>query len=210
MTIYLSEKDETAIKFRDACFPGFTGKRFKVSEITGPMDFHDTYWDGGAKSEYVLIDLATFRRVAVPEAHPGFNQQRFLGQQGVTIPSGFAVVQLHRWGKNSDLTIHLRPENIAPLLITSHDITPNEFITLYLTRSLKSAYRQDERKRIGMSRDDWDAAQVTLKERGYLKKNGAITPDGRNAIEAKSNGRIQVHESELRRIFETQTIIIEG
>lgn len=65
-----------------------------------------------------------------------------------------------------------------------------ESVVLAATRSLKSSYAgiknyrfYEAHERTGITETEWDSAKAVCIQKGLLNRAGAITDDGRNAIE---------------------------
>lgn len=93
----------------------------------------NSYWDGGSRAEFAIVELATMRPKPLPtKTHPWFDVARYgvadvgndiieVDQVGnVTLkvlPEGFALVEAGTFcGKAATAHIYLPPENIAKLL----------------------------------------------------------------------------------------------
>lgn len=176
---------------------GYSGRKFKAVVTSEPVTLSDTYWDGGTRSTYALINLSTGARL--PASGKALSPPQFGGAVEpirVNIPSGFALVKHSIFcGKDTGLTIYVRPENAAHLLPGPVELTACERAVLEYTRSRKSSYNGQNRfemyvsdqrwKHDGVavfSAEEWRAAQLALVERKLLSKSFAITPAGRNAV----------------------------
>ena len=93
----------------------------------------NSYWDGGSRSEYAIVELATMQRKSLPtNTHPYFDIARrglangesnaistdHVGNVTLNIlPEGFALVQAGTFcGKAAIARVYLNPANITPLL----------------------------------------------------------------------------------------------
>lgn len=75
----LKEQPELARLIKSA-FPGYKKREATIAPFTSANI--NSYWDGGSRSEYVLIDVATGRRLALPtSSHPYFDVARY-GAEG--------------------------------------------------------------------------------------------------------------------------------
>lgn len=113
-------------------FPGYRKQTVTLSVFNGGVTLN-SYWDGGTRSEFAVVELATLKRKSLPTAtHPYFDvAARGLAQvenQDITIdrvgkitlkhlPEGFALVEAGTFcGKAATGHIHLHPANMAKLL----------------------------------------------------------------------------------------------
>ena len=182
-TIYLN-KTEVPANLRNLL--GYTGNKFKfrVAESVNPSGMQ---WSGGSRSSYLVINLENNQVSSITDNRP------FPHNQGpvpsIDLVPGSAVVEHSIFcGKDMGLTFYIHPDN-APLLLPKQDddISRNEKIVLAYTRALKSSYGGIKNYRFhsakiqtSISLDDWEAAKTSLIEKKLLRKNGAITPNGRN------------------------------
>ena len=90
-------------------------------------------------------------------------------------------------GKDMGLTFYIHPSDAPQLLPDTPDATENERIVLEFTSGLKNTYggRTNIRfteagRKYGISAEDWETAVQSCISKGWLRKNRAITPDGRN------------------------------
>jgi hypothetical protein len=68
-----SAKDLKAVI--EAAFPSYRKRRAFVSVFNGGARIN-SYWDGGSRSEFALVELASLRRASLPTAtHPYFDVQ---------------------------------------------------------------------------------------------------------------------------------------
>jgi len=167
-------------------FPDYTGKKFKVSAFSGPMDL-TSYWDGGSRSYYAIVNLSTNKVKSVPENGSMQTRKSF---RITKLPPNFAVVENSIFmGKDSGITIHINTENISKMLPPADEVSWAEKVVLSATRSFKSSYAgiKDYRfhealKDTGINKQEWDDAKKSLIDKGMLNKAGAITDKGRNTI----------------------------
>lgn len=75
-----------------------------------------TYWDGGSRSTYHAVDLATLRQLPAPQyAPPQFGGPATDPQ--VSIPEGVAIVCTGVFqGKPATARVYLNPANMAKLI----------------------------------------------------------------------------------------------
>ena len=142
-------------------------------------------WDGGSRTTYSAIELSTGRSVAVSDnVSAPWDKSR----QDKTIPlrAGFAIVRHDFFrGKDFGLTFYVHPSDIVKLIPeqAKDDLCEVEVKTLAVIRGLKSAYRADQFRRMGLSAGEVEAIKGKLTRLGYINKAGAITVAGRNRSE---------------------------
>ena len=176
-----------------AGFPDYNGKKFSLSITDRPVDLK-SYWDGGSRSYFAVVKLATMEVVEVPQN--GHLQSKQVINNTLFPCDGFAVVQnsIYR-GKDMGVTVHIHPDNANKVAIEdlSDKITWPEKVVLSATRGLKSSYggvknyRFKEAQSItGITEEEYEKAKSDLIQRKLLNAAGAITPEGRNAIGQKT------------------------
>ena len=110
---------ETVKRFGLRAYPGYKGRKFKLSVRDGGMNL-SSYWDGGSRSYYQVIRLADNASMAVPQ-----NGTPFDGRANAAIDSieeqlprpGFAVVEHSIFcGKDYGITLYVHPDNLAKML----------------------------------------------------------------------------------------------
>ena len=90
-------------------------------------------------------------------------------------------------GRNLGLSFYLCSQDFEKLeseIVGESDLTEEERAVLEITKSYKSSYRAEEYRKRGMSNVDTIKSSLTAK--GLLRKNGAITPAGRNAVKSQN------------------------
>jgi hypothetical protein len=162
-----------------------------VKEFRGPISMN-SYWDGGRKDEFVLIDLASYEVWHMPTSHPYFDRrpdgQRMGNVELAELPPGACLVQGGYFcGKPSTIRIHLRPENMAKLLPKpGPTISDDARKALNIIGGIKSSYRSDEFRSAKLGPyHPTNHLLVELREAGLIKINKAgavsITTAGKNA-----------------------------
>lgn len=190
----------TAIYLDPAMVPaqlraGYTGKKFKAivtTEVTIPSDAG--LWSGGTRDTYQFVLLSTGTAVAASDnmSSPWNPSRR---DQQITLLPGTAIVEHSLFcGKDMGLTFYVHPDNAAKLLpAPAAALSDHESIVLNATCSYKSSYNGRDRYDMAKgysygesseyfpTRAQWDHAKNELIVKGLLTKNGAVTPQGRNA-----------------------------
>lgn len=171
-----------------AAYPAYKGLKCKVVFTTDPIDLA-SYWDGGTRTYFQVLELGTLKTLEVPSQHPAFDQQ-IKGAESFSIPPGFVVVAHDIFcGKDLGLTIYARPDGSSLLPAPATALSDLEAHVLIATAAYKSSYAgcSDYRKaelsrKYGYTSQQVDAARETLRGHGYLNARNAITNSGRNAI----------------------------
>jgi hypothetical protein len=113
-TLLINQVPEIARLIR-AVAPSYRKKSVRVS-VRESVTLHGTYWDGGSRSVYSAVEIATGRHVSAPNYAPA----AFGGPQSapvVAIPEGVAIVETGVFmGKPSTACVYLNPRNASPLL----------------------------------------------------------------------------------------------
>lgn len=80
------------------------------------VTLHGTYWDGGSRSTYTAVELATGRNKGAPQyAPPQFGGPRQAPE--VQIPPDVVIVETGTFcGKPATATVYVNPANMARLL----------------------------------------------------------------------------------------------
>jgi hypothetical protein len=112
-----------------AAFPGYKKHNAFLSAFYESGVQVNSFWDGGSKSVFVLIDLATLQHKSLPTStHPYFDMRAASGETpDVTVdrgcvtlkrlPEGIALVEGGTFcGKLATAHIYLNPANLAKLL----------------------------------------------------------------------------------------------
>lgn len=165
---------------------GYNGKRFQAEpaeSVTIPS--YAGLWDGGSRTTYSAIELATGRAVPVSDnVSAPWDKTR----QDKTVPlrAGFAIVKHSIFcGNDMGLTFFVHPSDIVKLIPdqAKDDLCAVEVKVLAVIRGLKSSYRADQFRRMGLSDGEVEAIKGKLTRLGYINKAGAITVAGRNRCE---------------------------
>lgn len=175
-------------------FPDYTGNRFEVEvqEPHVPLTFSKTYWEGGSRTEYVLLNLITGKTFSIHSGHPFFEPEYAAFNQAQHILPENIVCVKHTifCGKDLGITILAHPNNMNKLIgdgaINGLDLNRVELVVLSST-SHKSSYSgvRHYRKYIsvkygGITQKEYEDGKTKLQEKGILDKRGALTILGKN------------------------------
>jgi len=176
-TIYCSN-DPHAEQIVRAAYPGATGRKIKIEAARGSLNL-SSYWSGGSRDYFVVINLATMRQATIPQNGSGFEGEALRISE---LPEGFAVIK-HAFfeGKDLGFTIILNPANFNQMALPAPiELTVEEKIVLCATKENSGGkIRLQESK---MKKEKFEEIKQGLIARKLLAKNGAITNEGRNAI----------------------------
>jgi hypothetical protein len=187
-TVYL-EKDQVPTFLRS--IGGYNGRKFRAV-VTTEVTFSGTNWEGGSRDRYTLVRLAdshvggSFGGSTAPA--PWNNP---VEGKTVEIPTQH-LFAMHTFfqGKDLGLTFYVRPENAAALLPASEEeLSTEQKTVLRYTSRYKNSYGGQKNIRFDyahretkISQEAWDSAKASLISSGHLRKNGSVTPKGRNAV----------------------------
>lgn len=168
-----------------------TGKPVNI-ETAEYIRLSGTYWDGGSRTSYSAVNLATCQSVALPQ----YNPPQFGGPTEdplIQLKNGdnyIAIVEYGTFcGKPATVYLHVHPDQMNRLAIqAAPELTEHEAVILIATASLKASYdgrkpRRDAARERGIDDAEFELVSAALKSRGLLNNAGAITTDGRNAVE---------------------------
>jgi len=182
--IHLNSNDPAAKAIANAAFPKYNGRKFKVVITSGTFNLSSD-WEGGSGSHYAIIRLADMKAANISQASFVGDGYSRIGSD-FTIKEGFAIVEhAHFMGHDSGITIYILEANATKLIPDKLELTPNEITVLKATQSFKSSYGGNSHYRqteSGLPMAIWTATVEILKGKHLLRANGAITPEGRNAI----------------------------
>lgn len=168
-------------------FPSYTGDKIRVTAITGNMRL-DSTWSGGSRDYWCLVDMTTGKHVAIPEnGNPFMNGGQVFTLEA--LPINIALVQrIYFCGKDLGCRVHVSPDNLNRMALPApKELTLAQKIVLGFTAGRKSSYNGQNRQQMaesetGLKQAEWEQAKAECIAAGWLKNNGAITNEGRNAI----------------------------
>jgi hypothetical protein len=189
-TVYLTHNDPVAlpaITLMRAAFPSYAGRRFQTRVAT-TVNVASS-WDGGTRDFYAFVNLATGDASGPVPQQSAFDRP-IPGVKSVPLVDGLACVKHTIFcGEDLGLTLILSPSNGPRFLPVSATVTETEALVLVATATLKNSYGGETDIRFTRvnrecvtTRESWAVAVSTLKARKLLTRQGAITPEGRNAV----------------------------
>jgi len=154
---------------------------FKTAES---VEIIGNYWDEGHRTRYVGVGLnRPWRSSEIPSINP------LNGTKSPPLPirPGMVVVAVSE-GAYHGATIYVHPEDSPKLITDSNDkITEQENIVLSYVARLKNTYGGrkniqfvEANRATEITQSEWTVAKNHLIEIKLLRKNGSITPAGRN------------------------------
>ena len=183
MNSYYLDGSETGVKDILAA-AGYTKRKnisFKTAES---VEIIGNYWDEGHRTRYVGVGLGTWRSSDIPSIGP-FDRVSKLPP--LPIKPGMVVVAVSE-GVFHGATIYVHPDDSPKLITDSNDkITEQENIVLSYVAHLKNTYGGrkniqfvEANRATEITQNEWTVAKNHLIEIKLLRKNGSITPAGRN------------------------------
>lgn len=161
------------------CFPDYKGRKFRIVESNSYTS--NNYWSEGSRAYYKLLDLET-GHITEPTSETS-NPFRSIAHASFEIPPNHVIVEhMISCGNDMGLFIYTQAQNITKMLpYTEIYLTPNEKNCLEATKKFKASYEGvSRRQQVGMSVATWETAKAGLIEKGLMKKNGALTTNGKN------------------------------
>jgi hypothetical protein len=162
------------------CYTDYTGQKFRLVESNSYC--MSNYWNEGSRSYCKVVNFTT-GDIQVPDSQTS-NPFLKIAHASFEIPPNHAVVEhMISCGKDAGLFIYTNKENINKLLPNPQTLTltEDEKRCLKATQQFKASYAGiSRRQQIGMSETRWETAKQGLIEKKLLKKNGALTIEGKN------------------------------
>ena len=184
MTGYYLDGSETGVK-EILTAAGYNRRKnisFKTAES---VEITGNYWSEGHRTRYVGVGLdCPWRSSEIPSISP-FDVAPLIPR--IVVLRGMAIVAVSE-GAFHGATIYVHPED-SPKLITDSEskITEQENIVLSYVDHLKNTYGgrkniqfTEANRATKITQNEWTAAKNHLIEIKLLRKNGSITPAGRN------------------------------
>jgi hypothetical protein len=163
------------------------GKDLRVT-IGGSVDIGGNWHDGNVRRVYLYQggQIKMLSGAGGPGVNDSPSERRAKEGFATKLDANKMVLITNTYPKQAELYVH--PDAMAKMIAEpDQDITPEEYLVLVATRSLKASYqgrpiRKDECARYGV---DYDTAKAQLIGKGLLNRNGAINKNGKNALLAK-------------------------
>lgn len=107
--------DPEVKKIALTAFPHYKGRKFKVKDFY-PGKRLDSYWDGGSKDTFAVVELSSLRSIPLPNTWA----MGSTGQpQADQLPEGLCLVEHSIFcGKDVGITLHLNDANLQKFLTT--------------------------------------------------------------------------------------------
>ena len=102
-------------KILSMTFPDYRGRKFSIRpyDPAKPFQCHNNYWDGGTKSYYVGVNIATGAVVEIPKANPYVQAE---GQKGFLAENIMIVEHSYFCGRDCGIIFHVHPNNMRKLV----------------------------------------------------------------------------------------------
>ena len=178
--MYVNAKNPEVARIVSAAFPDYTGRKDIGVELFRPGMNVDSYWSSGHRDYWSVVEMTTLHTQSGREtgSYQGDTDSKTLDN----LPSNCALVCLTFSGQYKYVRIFVNAENLTPLLPAPVELTDEEKKVLFHTKG-KSVYAGITRQmNSGLPKEVWDKVQNDLISKGFLKKNGAFTTEGRNAV----------------------------
>lgn len=114
LTVNLADNRDVQRVVKSAA-PDYRKREARVMP-TATVTLDGTFWDGGSRSEYAAVELATGRVSSAPQyAPPQFGGP--MSAPVVNIPVGIAIVKTGTFcGKPATATVYVNPADVAHML----------------------------------------------------------------------------------------------
>ena len=179
-THHLNHNDmpNEAKRIFERAYPSYAGRKFKIRAVSGPVNMRSC-WASGSRDYFKVV---SFGGDIFEMPVQSMFDQKVSGSDSFTIPEGMAVVQHSIFmGKDMGLTILVPEQRVKGLLpAPKFELTDDQIKVLKIVGGYKAFARRDKAKYQGFSISRYDILIEELKVMGLLRKNGSITPDGRN------------------------------
>ena len=191
-------QDPLITKIVRTAFPEYKGRRIELIEESGKVDL-TSYWSGGSITKHVFVNIADFRTLRIPQVDPvrGHAPEK-------EIPPGHVLVQEHHFmGKVGPIRVLVPSSNFNQLMLPAPlELTWAEKVVLVARRESHGTLDYKffaTRDTTGITRPEWDAAKLSLVQRGLLNKAEVLTTNGKNAVETITGGGFGPHLEKLKR-----------
>ena len=157
------------------------------------VEVFGTSWDGGSRSVYTAVgENGATVNLRGPEPFGPRRDEKapVVGLLPIGDPRALPayIVESGTFcGKPAAVRIHAHPTRIAPLIPERLELPEAQRRVLVLVAHYNPRGRKEWRDRHAVTREAWDAVVGELVGKGLLRKGGAITPAGRNAVEGDTS-----------------------
>jgi hypothetical protein len=195
MSNVIYTNNETVKDIAKTAYPSYNGKKFSVSVFPeGGMEIN-SYWGGGSRDYYCLVNLSTrpYRTMPLP-SNSAFERGKNTVNEITSLPDYVVLVRHCIFqGKDLGIRIFCSQLHFSQFLPPSVELSREEKIVLVATRTLKNSYGgrteirfKEANYETKIERLAWNEARKSLIEKGCLRKNGSITNEGRNVCPDES------------------------
>lgn len=181
---------------------GLTGYRGSVNVQVHeqPGMRMESYWAGGTRSEFTVVDTRSDGTWVAPENGSGFTPREDIVAEAVgkELPRPGMVVLETGWfcGKDRGLTIHIHKDDVVVGLLPAAEVlTPDERDVLGVVAGLKAHARVEELARKMEPGGQWNpkvlrrAQELMQATIPVLASKGLVTVNARGAVSVTVKGR---------------------
>jgi len=164
---------------------GYDGRKFRarvVKQVEIPID--SWLWSSGSRNTFRTVRIADGTEVALSSLLSPFDPAR-TGKVIQLTPSITVVDESKFQGKNMGLRFHVHADYAGRMLPVAVELTATERTVLNRILPMTAQYRDDERRRAGISNADFDAAVDRFIELKLWQTTGGFTTAGKNARSAQ-------------------------
>jgi hypothetical protein len=116
--IKVSVSDPLIRRIVQVTYPSYRGRKIRIVPQRYAMNCK-SYWDGGSRDYFAFVRLDTMQSASMP-AQSAFDKD-IRGAESVTLPPGVICVEHSIFcGRDTGITIHVNPENLASMLPANH------------------------------------------------------------------------------------------
>lgn len=173
--------DEQIRKIMKAAIPGWKGREVKIQPHDGTLDLA-SYWSEGSREYFYFVRLDNLKSAEVPQQsmfdRPISGIDKYRMQPGVLV-----IRQSIYRGKYMTPTIYVHPQDLSQVVLPAPAVELDVIhaLALLATRRYISSARYPEfAKWTNASKAQYNAVRKDLQAMGLLKKNNALTTEGKN------------------------------
>lgn len=176
----IATNDKQALELFRRAFPETSFRNLTLEAFAGPMSLN-SYWDSGYRDYFRILHVESGKTVSeIPQNGTPYDPANLVLS---ALPVGYALAVHHYAGDRETGTLYFNSADLVTMIPAIPSLTYAEKVVLAVTRSYKPAFRRANAERdCALSSGEYNAAQMTLTNKGLLTATGAITNEGRNVI----------------------------